>query len=235
MPAWFRRDRKAKVPVDALGRPFRSAVEPRPSGDGVASAPGAPLDPQRTAERAALAPGLDPLIFSDLDDLTDAMVAIDAGDCDRLLAFWRGIDPDARATAHEHAQELAESTDRLNLLRFVQDEMLGWAQGRDTGNRPHVERWFDPLANASIHRPSWMEALPALADAAAALALQDVLDDDDFDALFGPWLNAMGGGADDADDEEDAGDGTKADATRAARAADAPGDTGDTADSQPDR
>jgi hypothetical protein len=207
MPAWFRRDRKTRVPVDALGRPFRSAVERTVSGDGPPSAPGAPLDAQRMAERSSLAPGLDPLIFGDLDDLADAMVAIDAGDCDRLLAFWRGIDPDARATAHEHAQDLAESTDRLKLLRFVQDEMLGWAQGRDTGNRPHVERWFDPLANASIHRPSWMEALPALADAAAALALQDVLDDADFDTLFGPWLNAMGGEPEDPEGDGDAQDG----------------------------
>ena len=46
-------------------------------------------------------------------------------------------------------------------------------------------------------------AVPALIDTATALALQDVLDDADFDTLFGPWLNAMGGDDPEASSETD--------------------------------
>ena len=37
-------------------------------------------------------------------------------------------------------------------------------------------------------------ALPALADTALALVVQDVLPERDFDVLFGPWSHAMGVG-----------------------------------------
>jgi hypothetical protein len=43
-------------------------------------------------------------------------------------------------------------------------------------------------------------------DAATALALQDFLDDADFDTLFGPWANAMGDeDTDGAGPDEDGG------------------------------
>lgn len=158
----------------------------------------------RASERASLAPGIDPAILGDIDDLVEAIGQLDAGDCDRLLAFWRGIDPDVRATAVENSRTAAEANDRLTLIRSVQDEIVGYTQDRDTGNRPNVERWFAPLGSAALNQSSWLEALPALADATTALALQDVLDDTDFDALFGPWLNAMGSAVEDdttADDE----------------------------------
>ena len=142
--------------------------------------------------RERLAPGIDPEILGDIDDLVEAIGQLDASDCDRLLAFWRGIDPDIRATAIEDARVAAEANERLALIGSVQDEILGFAQQRDTGDRPNVERWFAPMGTASIHQSSWLDAMPALADATTALALQDVLDDTDFDALFGPWLNAMG-------------------------------------------
>ena len=158
-------------------------------------------------DRSSLAPDLDPAILNDIDDLVQAIAQLDAGDCDRLLAFWRGIDPEVRATAVEDARAAAEASDRMTLISSVQDEILGWSQQRDTGNRPNVERWFAPMGSAAINQSSWLDAMPALADATTALALQDVLDDTDFDALFGPWLNAMGStldddgdpGADDAD------------------------------------
>jgi hypothetical protein len=158
--------------------------------------------PGRASDRESLAPGLDPEILSDIDDLVAAIGQLDAADCDRLLAFWRGIDPDTRTAALEDARAVAEANDRMTLIRSVQDEVLGWTQKRDSGERPNVERWFAPVGTATIHQSSWLDAMPALADATTALALQDLLDDASFDALFGPWLNAMGS----ADDAEDAGD-----------------------------
>ena len=140
----------------------------------------------------------------------EAIAQLDAGDCDRLLAFWRGIDPDVHATAVESARAAAETNDRMTLIRSVQDEILGWTQQRDTGNRPNVERWFAPMGSAALHQSSWLDAMPALADATTALALQDVLDDADFDALFGPWLNAMGSAVDeDAETDADEASGTR--------------------------
>jgi hypothetical protein len=171
------------------------------------------LETARTSDRASLAPGLDPAILGDIDDLVDAIGQLEAGDCDRLLAFWKGIDPDVRATAVEDARAAAESTDRMTLIRSVQDEILGWTQVRNTGNRPSVERWFAPVGGAALNQSSWIDAMPALADATTALALQDVLDDTDFDALFGPWLNAMGSAVDDDTDADSdaAGETTDAD------------------------
>ncbi len=179
------------------------------------------LETERGSARASLAPGIDPAILGDIDDLVDAIGQLDAGDCDRLLAFWRGIDPDVRATAVEDARAAAEANDRLTLIRSVQDEILGWTQQRDTGYRPNVERWFAPVGSAALHQSSWMEAMPALADATTALALQDVLNDTDFDALYGPWLNAMGSAVDDGtapDDETGLDDRTEPAETKAAEA-----------------
>ena len=163
------------------------------------------LDTARSSARESLAPGIDPAILGDIDDLVEAIGQLDAGDCDRLLAFWRGIDPEVRATAVEDARAVAEANDRLTLIRSVQDEILGWTQQRDTGYRPNVERWFAPVGSAALHQSSWIEAMPALADATTALALQDLLDDTDFDALFGPWLNAMGSAVSDGTEPDDDG------------------------------
>jgi hypothetical protein len=141
---------------------------------------------------------VDQEILSDLDDFADAVALLTPGDCARLVAFWQTGEPDARAEAHEHARVVAEETDRADLIRSLQGELREWSGDAPRGRTGWGDRWWDPAVDPALDGNQRSAALPALADTALALALQDRLDDTDFDALFGPWSNAMGDG-----DEED--------------------------------
>src|SRR5207249_11592728 len=105
--------------------------------------------------------------------------------------------------AHEHAREAAEATDRIDLLRTLQAEVVQWATGEPRRATAYGEGWFDlmfdpgrdPIRDAQGRGA----AVPALLDAVLALALQDGLDEADFETLFGPWTNAMGDGSEGGD------------------------------------
>ena len=198
----FRRS-KPDVPLTALGRPWRSAVEPGlRSGlfdDLEAPETGGEQD-EADEEALAVRSTLDPEIVSDLDDFADAVETLSAGDMGRLFAFWQNIDEDARMAAYDHAQPLAERTGRRDVIREFQDELLAWSRAYQGISRTAPERMLiptdDPLALASGRH----EVRPALVDTMVALALQDALDDEDFETLFGPWRDAMGDAEDEADE-----------------------------------
>ena len=190
----FRRS-KPDVPLTALGRPWRSSVEPGlRTGlfDDAAGSPDGPADAD--PEVAAVRSTLDPEIVSDLDDFADAVETLSPGDMGRLHAFWRNIDEDARMDAYDHAQPAAERTGRRDVIRQFQDELGTWSRAYQGISRAAPERMLiptdDPLTLASGRH----EVRPALVDTMVALALQDELDDKDFDTLFGPWRDAMGEG-----------------------------------------
>ncbi len=137
---------------------------------------------------------LDAAIRGDLDDLLAALDGLGQADCARLHAFWSGIEPAVLTTAHEHARDAAGRTRRLDAIADIQAELYDWgAAGRSRGTTGWGEQWVDPGQPDISVGANRQAAVPALIDTATALALQDVLDDADFDALFGPWLNAMGG------------------------------------------
>jgi hypothetical protein len=149
---------------------------------------------------------LDPAIGGDLDDLLAALDGLGQADCARLHAFWSGTEPAALTAAHEHARDVAERTGRLDEIAAIQAELYEWgAAGRRRGTTGWGEQWVDPGQPDISVGANRQAAVPALIDTATALALQDVLDDADFDALFGPWLNAMGGDDPDAPGETDPG------------------------------
>jgi hypothetical protein len=193
---FFRRS-KPDVPVDALGRPWRSAV---PSGlrTGLFDEPEGPADDD-AAEEVALPAELDPDIASDLDDFADAVETLRPGDMGRLVAFWGNIDEDDRRSAYDRAQEAAETTGRREVIRLFQEELRTWSQAHSTLGPVAPERMLiptdDPLSLASGR----YAVRPVLVDTMVALALQDELDDADFETLFGPWRDAMGDGDGDAD------------------------------------
>jgi hypothetical protein len=150
--------------------------------------------PRATARAGDSARGIrDPEIRGDIDDLVEAVASLTSGDCGRLHAFWRGTDEAARAIAHDHAQAFAERSGRRDAIRSLQRELLDWSRSGASERSGWVEAALGPDPSSAAGGPGRDLAVPAIMDAATALALQDFLDDADFDTLFGPWANAMGG------------------------------------------
>ncbi len=140
-------------------------------------------------------PTLDPEIHGDLDDLAKAIADVSPDDLERLTAFWETVDPAARDEAHEHAQAAAARTLRRDVIHTLQEEIIAWGGPSQAARSGSIEAWL-PVATEQYGR---RKALPALLDTALALTVQDELDDEDFETLFGPWRDAMG----DPDDEID--------------------------------
>src|SRR5436190_16294236 len=134
---------------------------------------------------------VDPEILADLDDFANAVADLTPGDCSRLVAFWKGVDPDEQFEAHENALIAVIETGRRDLIRSLQAELSDWSHANPSG-RIGASRLWNPGQDSDPFGNDRAGALPALADAALALALQDRLEENDFDALFGPWSHAMG-------------------------------------------
>ena len=142
-------------------------------------------------------PELDPQIHGDLDDLSQAIDALSSGEFQRIVAFWETVDPAARADAHQRAQAAAARTLRRDVIHTLQEELIDWATPSQSARGGRVDGWLQ--LGPEIDRYDRRAALPALLDTALALTVQDELDDDDFETLFGPWRDAMGDGEDDVD------------------------------------
>jgi hypothetical protein len=147
---------------------------------------------------AARWPRLDPEIHGDLDDFARAIDTLDAGDLQRLVAFWDGISGPSREDAHLHAQAAAARTERREVINALQEDLLEWASPSESARGGRIDAWLP--ATEPLDQYARRNALPALLDTALALAVQDELDDDDFETLFGPWRDAMGDGEEDVDE-----------------------------------
>jgi hypothetical protein len=148
--------------------------------------------PRAPHGRDAAAAIRDPEIRGDLVNLTEAVRSLTPGDCGRLHAFWQGTDETARTSAHEHAQAFAERSGRRDAIRAIQNDLLDWSRTGASHQSGWVEAALGPDPGSVVGGPGRDLAVPAIMDAATALALQDFLDDADFDTLFGPWAHAMG-------------------------------------------
>ena len=149
--------------------------------------------------------GVDPEILRDLDDFAAAVSELTPGDCSRLVAFWQATDGGRRGAAHEHARAALEEGGRVDLVRAIQTALVDWSGNAPRGGTGWGDTSFDPVGDPLIEGGRRSAALPALADTALALAVQDRLEESDFDLLFGPWSHAMGVGdvSFDAEDEDD--------------------------------
>jgi hypothetical protein len=149
--------------------------------------------------------GVDPEILRDLDDFADAVGVLTPGDCARLVAFWEAGDLDDRAVAHEHARGALDDTGRRELVKAIQAGLVDWSGRTPRGGTGWGDRSFDPPGEPLLEGGRRSAALPALADTALALAVQDRLPERDFDVLFGPWSHAIGVGEVELEAEEGSG------------------------------
>lgn len=145
-------------------------------------------------------PTLDPEIRGDLADFVHAIEELTSGDFQRLVAFWETVDPQARDEAHERSQAAAARMLRRDVIHELQEELIAWATPSQSARAGRIDGWLQigPESDQYDRR----RALPALLDTALALTVQDELDDEDFESLFGPWQDAMGdaGAADDTEE-----------------------------------
>ncbi|MHB8398613.1 MAG: hypothetical protein ACYDCI_06730 [Candidatus Limnocylindrales bacterium] len=155
-------------------------------------------------------------IRRDLDDLIASLPKLGPVEYTRLHAFWSGIEPAERAAAHERAQAAATAADRRALIQGIQRTILDWGgEQQSRGTTGWGEQWVDPDPDEKRGGSARSAAVPAIVDAALALALRDVLAAADFDVLFDPWLDAVGeddpdrpGVADRSDGSDDVADGS---------------------------
>jgi hypothetical protein len=154
-----------------------------------------PVRPAPTHASVMRWPALDPEIHGDLNDFARAIDDLSSGDLERLVAFWETVPAEARDEAHVHAQDAAQRTGRRDVIHALQEDIIAWGSPSQAARAGNIEAWL-PTETQQYGR---RKALPALLDTALALTVQDELDDEDFETLFGPWRDALGD-EDDADE-----------------------------------
>lgn len=137
--------------------------------------------------------------------LLDALDHLDPGAVATLAAAGGGAggtaedDPAvaARAELRARLREVAVGGGRLGAIRAIGDEVLAWASS--------TSHWF-PAGVAGANESTAeiaprMAAAPIVLDAAYAVVLEDLLDDDELELLLTPWEEVVGspfGGESDA-------------------------------------
>ena len=115
-----------------------------------------------------------------LDELLDVQLI-------EIHATWRGTDPQARERAWTAAAVAAAGSGLTERLGKVREAAIQWATRSPTG--PWLYS-FNDMGRADMRR----QAAPALADAAVALLLGDLLDEKSGEVLIAPWLRSARGG-----------------------------------------
>ncbi len=122
-------------------------------------------------------------------------------DISELVAAWREQPKEELRLAHRSLQELADEDAKWReQLRLAQDEVFAWMDHRPTA-------LFSRYAAATDTRSREI-AGPAVADAIAALVMADIMEPEDAQTLYAPWLGVIGEPAlpayEEDDEEEDA-------------------------------
>ncbi len=104
-----------------------------------------------------------------------------------LPAMAHSIDPAEHESALREARRAADENGLIAEMQAVRDEAMHWA-ARGTNVPPLQPIPLDFEMNVTMR----MQAAPALADAAVALALGPLLDEGSREILLGPWLAATG-------------------------------------------
>jgi len=101
-----------------------------------------------------------------------------------------GDDPDvaARVEARGRLREVAKRAARLGPVRAIGDEVAAWASS--------TSHWFPAGVagggESTAEIGPRMAAVPIVLDAAYAVVLEDLLEDDELDLLLGPWEQVVG-------------------------------------------
>jgi hypothetical protein len=105
----------------------------------------------------------------------------------RLVGSWKSVDRGKLKSAHEDLRAVVDDDPEWReQVRRAQDKLGPWL------NAGRIEDMAGFLGQAGQGESRKM-AGPALADAAAALVLADLLDPKHAETLYGPWFNVMGG------------------------------------------
>lgn len=134
------------------------------------------------------------------------LAGLTAAETSELVAAWRKQPKEELRIAHRDLQSLADEDPKWReQLRLAQEEVFAWMAGR---SEKRDYSFGAPQSLARIREP----AGPAVADAVAALAMADMLEDGDAEILYAPWADVVKEPAlpeyedDDQGDEGDEGD-----------------------------
>jgi hypothetical protein len=136
-----------------------------------------------------------PLVIEFLKRLS----ALETAEIGELVTVWREQPKEPLRTAHRNLQALADEDAKWReQLRLAQEEVFAWIEGRAT---THHDK---PLRNDSSRARE--VAGPVVADSVAALAMADMLESEDAEALYASWAEVVGEPALPAYEEENDGE-----------------------------
>jgi hypothetical protein len=128
--------------------------------------------------------------------LLDDLDHLDPGAVAALAAAGGGSfgtaddDPDvaARADVRARLRDVARAGGRLHAIRAIGDEVASWASS--------TTHWFPAgvagTGESTAEIAPRLAAAPIVLDAAYAVVLEDLLDDDELDLLLAPWEGVVG-------------------------------------------
>jgi hypothetical protein len=127
------------------------------------------------------------------------LAALETAEIGELVTVWREQPKEPLRAAHRNLQALAdEDAAWREQLRLAQEEVFAWIEGRAT---THHDK---PLRNDGSRARE--VAGPVVADSVAALAMADMLEPEDAEALYASWAEVVGEPALPAYEEEDDGE-----------------------------
>ena len=128
------------------------------------------------------------------------LAALTAAETSELVAAWRKQPKEELRIAHRNLQSLADEDPKWReQLHLAQDEVFAWMEGR---SEKRDYSFGAPQSLARVREP----AGPAVADAVAALAMADMLEDGDAETLYAPWAEIVREPALPEYEEDDEGD-----------------------------
>ena len=189
------------APAPAKGKSSAAAAPAPVKGKGSGPGKGAP------AKEPAAAPAEADGEFGPNSELVvqflTRLAALTAAETSELVVAWRKQPKEELRIAHRNLQSLADEDPKWReQLHLAQDEVFAWMEGR---SEKRDYSFGAPQSLAKVREP----AGPAVADAVAALAMADMLEEGDAEVLYAPWADVIKEPAlpeyvEDDEDEEDA-------------------------------
>jgi len=148
-------------------------------------------------------------LLDDLDHLDPGAIAALAAAGGGALGTAHD-DPDvvARAELRSRLRAIAKAGHRLDAIRAIGDDVASWASS--------TTHWFPAGVAATGESTAEigprLAAAPIVLDAAYAVVLEDLLEDDELDLLLAPWDEVVGSPFDDRSDDSDRADAAREEA-----------------------
>jgi len=128
------------------------------------------------------------------------LAALTAAETAELVGAWRKQPKEDLRIAHRNLQALADEDPKWReQMRLAQEEVFAWMSGR---SEKRDYSFGAPQSLARVREPA------GPADAVAALAMADMLEDGDAETLYAPWADVVKEPALPEYDEDDDGDET---------------------------